>query len=182
MKDWLPLLYFYLDGEALTWFTWLHRNKQFFDWKHFTEKLLIRFPQRTSSVSLVDTSRFCIDYVHYAKFVPLATSTSPVVTLSHITSSFDLEDVVTSGNMEADHMLEKYTNVNSLALPIGRMVEIATLKGMGTLQIGNEISIEADLVQQISSIDTSQVFDECSPRDMSKRYVTATSPVRGSNK
>ncbi|KAH0661100.1 hypothetical protein KY290_027068 [Solanum tuberosum] len=162
-KDWQPLPYFYLD-----------------------EKLLMRFPQRTASVSLVDTSRFCIDYVHYAKFVPPATSTSPVVTLSHITSSSDLEDVVTSGNMEADHMLEilpeKYTNVNSLALPIGSMVEIATLKGMGTLQIGNEISIEADLVQQTSSIDASQVFGECSPRDMSKRYVTATSPVRGSSK
>ncbi|KAH0664690.1 hypothetical protein KY285_025896 [Solanum tuberosum] len=62
------------------------------------------------------------------------------------------------------------------------MVEIATLKGMGTLQIGNEISIEADLVQETSSINESQAFDECSPRDMSLRYVTATSPLRGSSK
>lgn len=43
-KDWLPLPCFYLDGEALTWFTWLH-NKQFFDWKHVMEKLLMQFPQ-----------------------------------------------------------------------------------------------------------------------------------------
>ncbi|KAH0684636.1 hypothetical protein KY289_022388 [Solanum tuberosum] len=149
-KDWLPLPYFYLDGEALTWFTWLH-----------------------PSVSLVDTSRFYMDYVHNAKFIPPATSTSPVVTLSHITNSSDLEDVVTNGNMEADHLLEilpeKYTKVNYLALPTGSMVVIATLKGMGTLQIGNEISIEADLVQETSSINESQVFDECSPRDMSLR-------------
>ncbi|WMV10089.1 hypothetical protein MTR67_003474, partial [Solanum verrucosum] len=50
-KDWLPLPYFYLDGKALIWFTWLHRNKKFFDWRHFTEKLLMRFPQRTFTAS-----------------------------------------------------------------------------------------------------------------------------------
>ncbi|KAG5627904.1 hypothetical protein H5410_013122 [Solanum commersonii] len=32
---WLPLHSFYLDGEALTWFNWLFRNKLLFNWKHF---------------------------------------------------------------------------------------------------------------------------------------------------
>ncbi|KAH0664689.1 hypothetical protein KY285_025895 [Solanum tuberosum] len=80
------------------------------------QKIAYAISTANTSVSLVDTSRFYIDYLHNAKFVPPATSTSPVVTLSHITNSSDLENVVTNGNMEADHMLEilleKYTNVN----------------------------------------------------------------------
>ncbi|OIT02488.1 hypothetical protein A4A49_19350 [Nicotiana attenuata] len=61
-KDWLHLPYFYLDGEALTWFTWLHRTEQFLDWKHFTTKLRLRFPQRSLAglvVSLADPSLVC---------------------------------------------------------------------------------------------------------------------------
>ncbi|WMV14538.1 hypothetical protein MTR67_007923 [Solanum verrucosum] len=123
-KDWIPLPYFYLDGEALTWFTWLHRNKQFFYWKHFKEKLLMQFPQRTTSV---------------------------IVDLSPVTYSSDLEDAVTSGNIEAAHyMLEKLPekyNMDSLALLTGSDVEIATLEGLETPQIGNAKSVESYLVQ-----------------------------------
>ncbi|OIT01548.1 hypothetical protein A4A49_17461 [Nicotiana attenuata] len=46
-KDWLPLPYHYLDGAALAWFDWLFRNKQFFDWNHFKEKLKLHFRTRT---------------------------------------------------------------------------------------------------------------------------------------
>ncbi|KAH0691027.1 hypothetical protein KY289_018385 [Solanum tuberosum] len=33
----------YLNGTALQWYQWLFQNKQLADWKHFTEKVLIRF-------------------------------------------------------------------------------------------------------------------------------------------
>ncbi|KAH0695597.1 hypothetical protein KY284_015651 [Solanum tuberosum] len=83
-KDWLPLSYFYLDGEVLTWFMWLHRNKQFFDWKNFKEKLLMRFPQRITSVSMEDTFRAYIDYIRYTTFVPPTWKmTSQVETQKH---------------------------------------------------------------------------------------------------
>nr|ABI34290.1 hypothetical protein SDM1_25t00002 [Solanum demissum] len=37
--DWIPLHFLYLDGEALDWFRWMYRNKQFWDWKHFKENI-----------------------------------------------------------------------------------------------------------------------------------------------
>ncbi|KAH0675083.1 hypothetical protein KY290_024115 [Solanum tuberosum] len=40
---WLSLPYLYFDGEALAWFNWLYRNKQFYDWKHFTAKLACHY-------------------------------------------------------------------------------------------------------------------------------------------
>nr|XP_018623651.1 uncharacterized protein LOC108943743 isoform X1 [Nicotiana tomentosiformis]XP_033509937.1 uncharacterized protein LOC108943743 isoform X2 [Nicotiana tomentosiformis] len=111
-KDWLPLPYFYLDGEALAWFTWLHRNKQFFDWMHFKEKLCIRFRQRTftDSVSREDTSRSHVDYVSYVALVPQATSVSPVATLSHVPNSSDLEAAFNGGNSEAANVFDKFSN------------------------------------------------------------------------
>ncbi|KAG5606695.1 hypothetical protein H5410_028187 [Solanum commersonii] len=42
-KEWLPITHFYLDGAAYDWFQWLYRNNQFFDWKHFTDKLALHF-------------------------------------------------------------------------------------------------------------------------------------------
>jgi len=42
-EHWLPLPSFYFDGEALEWFRWMFRNKQFFDWNHFKKKLALRF-------------------------------------------------------------------------------------------------------------------------------------------
>ncbi|KAG5630963.1 hypothetical protein H5410_002680, partial [Solanum commersonii] len=89
---------------------------------------------------------------------------SVVVDLSPITYSSDLEDAFTSGNAEADHLLEKlpekYTNVDSLASLTGSDAEIATLEGLGTPQIGNAKSVESDLVRKSSFITEGQVFDE----------------------
>ncbi|KAH0672983.1 hypothetical protein KY290_025264 [Solanum tuberosum] len=42
-KEWLPITHFYLDGAAYDWFQWLYRNNQFFDWKHFIDKLALHF-------------------------------------------------------------------------------------------------------------------------------------------
>ncbi|KAM3340106.1 hypothetical protein P3S68_029976 [Capsicum galapagoense] len=42
----LSLASCYLDGAALSWYQWLFRNKQLVDWKHFTTKVLIRFPKQ----------------------------------------------------------------------------------------------------------------------------------------
>ncbi|KAH0650352.1 hypothetical protein KY284_030264 [Solanum tuberosum] len=167
-KDWLPLPYFYLDGEALTWFTWLHRNKQFVNWKHFTEKMLMRFPKRTftASASMIDTSRAYFNCGRYATFVPPMTSAFAIVDLSHVTLSSDLEDGFISGNTDTAHMLEKlpekYTNVDCLALITGSNIEFATLEVVGTPQIGNAKSVEADLLEEPSSITEGQVFDEIS--------------------
>ncbi|WMV14900.1 hypothetical protein MTR67_008285, partial [Solanum verrucosum] len=189
-KDWLPLPYFYLDGEALTWFMWLHRNKQFFDWKYFKEKLLMRFPQRTTSVSMADTFRAYIDYIRYTTFVPPTNSPSAVVDLSPVTYSSDLKDAFTSGNTEADHMLEKlpekYTNVDSLALLTRSDAEIATLECLGTPQIGmqnqfcKDISMqtkfptsvltytkESNSVEEKKSLDDAALFDKSPQRDAS---------------
>ncbi|KAH0753930.1 hypothetical protein KY290_024200 [Solanum tuberosum] len=46
---WLPLPSFYLEGEALTWFNWLFRNKQFFDLMHFKEKFIQHFSHQTKT-------------------------------------------------------------------------------------------------------------------------------------
>ncbi|WMV31575.1 hypothetical protein MTR67_024960 [Solanum verrucosum] len=175
-KDWLPLPSFYFDGEALTWFSWLHRNKQFVNWKHFTEKLLMRFPKRTftASVSMTDTSRAYFNCGRYATFVPPMTSASTIVDLSHVTLSSDLEDGFISGNTDTAHMLEKlpekYTNVDCLALITGSNIEFATLEVVGTPQIGNAKSVEAELLQEPSSINEGQVFDEIS-------HTTASSDI-----
>lgn len=52
--QWLTLAYFYLDGEALEWYWWLHRNKQLVGCDYFTEKLLIHgscsFIQATTDI------------------------------------------------------------------------------------------------------------------------------------
>ncbi|KAG5621346.1 hypothetical protein H5410_006564 [Solanum commersonii] len=68
----------------------------------------------------------------------------------------------TSGNTEADHMLEKlpekYANVDSLALFTGSDAEIATLEGLGTPQIGNEKSVESDLVRFCKDISMQTKF------------------------
>ncbi|XP_019250996.1 PREDICTED: uncharacterized protein LOC109229904 [Nicotiana attenuata] len=111
-KDWLPLPYFYFDGEALAWFTWLHRNKQFFDWTHFKEKLRIRFRQRTftDSVRRADTSRARVEYVSYATLVPQPTSASPVATLSHAPNSSDLEVAFNGGNSQEANVFDKLSN------------------------------------------------------------------------
>nr|XP_009760463.1 PREDICTED: uncharacterized protein LOC104212809 [Nicotiana sylvestris] len=111
-KDCLPLPYFYLDGEALAWFTWLHRNKQFFDWTHFKEKLRIRFGQRTftDSVSRENTSRARVDYVSYNSASPQPTSASPVATLSHAPNSSDLEAAFNSGNSQEANVFDKLSN------------------------------------------------------------------------
>ncbi|OIS98385.1 hypothetical protein A4A49_00073 [Nicotiana attenuata] len=54
---WLPLPYFYLEGAALVWFDWLYRNKQFYDWNHFKEKLKLHFraPTSASPVRMADS-------------------------------------------------------------------------------------------------------------------------------
>ncbi|WMV33854.1 hypothetical protein MTR67_027239 [Solanum verrucosum] len=48
-NDWLPLPSFYLDGEALAWFSSLFCNKLFLDWKHFKGKFVQRFRQQTNN-------------------------------------------------------------------------------------------------------------------------------------
>ncbi|PHU20616.1 hypothetical protein BC332_11767 [Capsicum chinense] len=39
-EHWLPLPSYYIDGDALEWFRWMFRNNQLFNWKHFSENSL----------------------------------------------------------------------------------------------------------------------------------------------
>ncbi|KAH0738237.1 hypothetical protein KY290_036942 [Solanum tuberosum] len=77
-----------------------------------------------------------------------------VVVMYEITIKGDPEN--TNGNTEVDHMLErlckKYTNVDSLAFLTESNADIATLEDLGTPQIGNAKSVEANSVQEPSSI------------------------------
>ncbi|KAH0695595.1 hypothetical protein KY284_015649 [Solanum tuberosum] len=193
-KDWLPLPYFYLDGEALTWFTWLHRNKQFFDWKNFKEKLLMRFPQRTTSVSMEDTFRAYINYIRYTTFVPPTNSPSTVVELSPVTYSSDLEDAFTSGNTEADHFSRNCLRSIPMWIPWHCLQEVILrsqlLKAWELLKLGmqnqyNQIwygnllplpkfptsvltnTKELNSMEEKKSLDNAALFDKSPQRDAS---------------
>ncbi|OMO87633.1 Retrotransposon gag protein [Corchorus olitorius] len=39
----LPIAAFVMQGDALTWFQWMHRNNQLLDWNSFTQALELRF-------------------------------------------------------------------------------------------------------------------------------------------
>nr|XP_009775377.1 PREDICTED: uncharacterized protein LOC104225304 [Nicotiana sylvestris] len=104
-EDWLPLPYFYLEGEALAWFDWLHRNKQFYDWNHFKEKLFLCFRKWTfadSNRSVADSS---LAYHHYVSYATLCSSKAQV---SPFRSNFyGLESTLKVGNSEAQHVFDE---------------------------------------------------------------------------
>ncbi|OIT38971.1 hypothetical protein A4A49_04144 [Nicotiana attenuata] len=104
-EDWLPLPYFYLEGEALAWFDWLHRNKQFYEWNHFKEKLFLRFRKWTfadSNRSVVDSS---LAYPHDVSYATLCSSKAQV---SPFRSNFyGLESTLKVGNSEAKHVFDE---------------------------------------------------------------------------
>nr|XP_009785916.1 PREDICTED: uncharacterized protein LOC104234116 [Nicotiana sylvestris] len=104
-EDWLPLPYFYLEGEVLVWFDWLHRNKQFYDWNHFKEKLILRFRKWTfadSNRSVADSS---LAYHHYISYATLCSSKAHV---SPFRSNFyGLESTLKVGNSEAKHVFDE---------------------------------------------------------------------------
>ncbi|KAH0748686.1 hypothetical protein KY290_027918 [Solanum tuberosum] len=118
-NDWLPLPSFYLDGEALAWFSSLFCNKLFLDWKHFKGKFVQRFRQQTNN----DVVRRLANslHVHFdcAKSVPIV-SQLVVLPPSNFPASSALDfayDI--RGNSKVDQLfdkfLETYKNVEALA-------------------------------------------------------------------
>nr|KYP49880.1 hypothetical protein KK1_028380 [Cajanus cajan]KYP49886.1 hypothetical protein KK1_028386 [Cajanus cajan] len=37
------MVYFYMKGEALSWFKWMHQNQQLHDWESFIQEIEARF-------------------------------------------------------------------------------------------------------------------------------------------
>ncbi|OIT40031.1 hypothetical protein A4A49_51181 [Nicotiana attenuata] len=104
-KDyWLSLAPLYLNGGALAWFNWLYRNDQFFDWKHFTEKLVMHFQKRTFANSvecLACLSQTRFDYVHFEIYVPPKAQRPALAPLSNSLDSFDGVDCLPASDLEA---------------------------------------------------------------------------------
>nr|XP_033510271.1 uncharacterized protein LOC117275031 [Nicotiana tomentosiformis] len=134
-KDWLPLPSFYLDGEALTWFKWLFRNKQIFNWAHFKEKFAQHFRQQNETYPvrhLVDSSQVSFNYINTIPIVSQSAMESPFPALSLLSKSSTFDSAYENGNSKADHMFDKlpvqYETVDSLTLITGSNSETENLK------------------------------------------------------
>ncbi|OIT05906.1 hypothetical protein A4A49_37894 [Nicotiana attenuata] len=148
-KDWIPLPYYYLDGEALTWFDWLFQNEQFYDSNHFKEKLKLHFRTRTFTnlVSTAETSQACVDYVSYATLVPPTTSESPIAALNHLANSYELESDFKRGNSEAANVFDKMSKRADERDSVESVSSVPALE----IQVRSD-SIEVDAIDYIDSI------------------------------
>ncbi|KAH0754376.1 hypothetical protein KY290_024646 [Solanum tuberosum] len=227
-EHWLPLPSLYHDGEALEWFRWMFRNKQFFDWTHFKEKLSLRFPKRTYAkspvvdaqlsnilallqkienkysvtskqvlvedveisaaivlsreISLAEENSSCVDNVesHLELF-----GTSIVEHSSHVDNMFDemstgvftkeIQETSSASSFVADLDDNQSPRVFDECFPSCCPMIVAEVQP-DTLN---------DMLDEESpgpKHNEAQLFDDCSPKDMSKRYVTTTFLDRGSKK
>ncbi|OIT35541.1 hypothetical protein A4A49_10504 [Nicotiana attenuata] len=170
-KDWLPLPFFYLDGEALHWFSWLFRNNQFFDWTHFKTKFAQHFRQQTATYSLrcfTGSSQVSFDYINIVPIVSQSAMVSPFPAPSLFPKTSTFEAAYETGNAKADHLFDKlpvkYENIDSLTSITASSTEIVNLDDIEASQIGNANSVEVvDLVQEPSAISKDHVLDEISP-------------------
>ncbi|KAH0708855.1 hypothetical protein KY290_010369 [Solanum tuberosum] len=227
---WLPLPSLYLDGEALEWFRWLFRNKQFFDWNHFKEKLALRFQKGTYTESsgvdaqitsilallqkiedkyaftsqqvVVENTGICTPTVFSGETASPSTeeNSSPV---DYIEGHPELLDTSIPDHLgHVDYVFDEMSNgvfTNEVAETSPASIVVADLNH---IQLPKEFDkcfhsycpIEVAKVQpdtpfkmldeQASDPKHSEVqlLDEGSPKDMSKRYVTAKSLDRGLSK
>ncbi|KAG5585071.1 hypothetical protein H5410_045505 [Solanum commersonii] len=120
---------FYLEGEALTWFDWLFRNKQFFDWMHFKEKFIQRFSHQTQAY-------------------PVAQTTVP----SNFQTSFAFKSAYETQNSKEDHVFDKlpeqYHTVDSCEFTNRGITGIKTVDDIITPRNGRSKSTTA-LVQNL---------------------------------
>ncbi|KAH0713005.1 hypothetical protein KY289_008964 [Solanum tuberosum] len=217
-EHWLPLPSLYLDGEALEWFRWMFRNKQFFDWNHFKEKLALRFPKRTyakSSVAdaqisnilallqkietkwsmpskqvIVEDVSICAATVFHKEISsPLVIeNSSPVDNEDHpntVDNMFDkmstrvftkeVEGTFSTSRFEADLDDIMSPKVFEECFPSFCPMVVSEVHP----ETPNKMIEEAALSPKHSE---AQLFDGCSSKEMSKRYVIVNSLDRGSNK
>nr|XP_033513891.1 uncharacterized protein LOC117278531 isoform X2 [Nicotiana tomentosiformis] len=109
-EDWLPLPYFYLEGDALAWFDWLFRNKQFYDWNHFKEKIFLRFRKRPAIDSkrrLADSSLAYHCYISHSTLDSSEARVYLLADLRHNSNFYELESAFKVGNSEAKHVFDE---------------------------------------------------------------------------
>ncbi|OIT19023.1 hypothetical protein A4A49_42719 [Nicotiana attenuata] len=178
-KDWLPLPYHYLDGEALAWFDWLFRNKQFFDWNHFKEKLKLRFHTRIRQASggclaIHQQRKLVENFLARDAAIPswcnIYTSPSPQYWNKHLDSNNlnlayevleQMVDRATStlqddeADVEPCELPEKHIDVDSMyGVADGSHIEVEILT---ELQAGNAL-----MTKKEEFSEEGQVFDEMS--------------------
>ncbi|OIT29252.1 hypothetical protein A4A49_16113 [Nicotiana attenuata] len=103
----LSLASCYLDGEALAWFQWLYRNKQFVDWKHFTEKLKLHYRKWIPPASIRCSTDFQF-YSNCSETLALPeTYVSPLTAKSNVSNFCEFESIFEDGNSEVMHMFDE---------------------------------------------------------------------------
>ncbi|KAH0756950.1 hypothetical protein KY290_020443 [Solanum tuberosum] len=180
-KHWLPLPSFYLDGEALTWFNWLFRNKLFLDWKHFKDRFAQRFQQQTNRDvlgRLSNSSQVHFDSVNSVPIVSQSAVVPPFPAPSHFPKSSPSASAYDTGSSQAVHVFDelpmKYKYVESVSLITKNNVEVEDTE---TPRLENANSVEVNLVHEPSPIIEDQVFDEISHTTVSSNIDDLTAIV-----
>ncbi|KAH0696243.1 hypothetical protein KY290_013598 [Solanum tuberosum] len=202
-EQWLPLHSFYLDGEALEWFRWMFRNKQFFDWNHFKKKILALLQKLEDKCSFISPQLLVEDAGISAATVVSREISSPLAE----ENSNCVDNVESHPELFGTFIVEHSSHVDNLFDKMPTRVftkEVketsSDLEDIQPLKSLNEffhsccpiVVAEVQTETPIKMLDEEspgperskvQVFDECSRRDMSKRYsTTATSLDLSSSK
>ncbi|KAH0698898.1 hypothetical protein KY284_013113 [Solanum tuberosum] len=109
-KDWLPLPSFYFDGEALSWFDWLFRNKLLVDWNHFKDAFTQRFQQQANINVLGRLANFSQVHYDYVSSVPIVSQSvvvSPFPVSSHFSKSSAIASTYNTGSSQADQVFDE---------------------------------------------------------------------------
>ncbi|KAH0683629.1 hypothetical protein KY290_022248 [Solanum tuberosum] len=180
-KHWLPLPSFYLDGEALTWFNWLFRNKLFLDWKHFKDRFAQRFQQQTNRDvlgCLSNSSQVHFDSVNSIPIVSQSAVVPPFPAPRHFPKSSPSASAYDTESSQAVHVFDKlpmkYKYVEFVSLITKNNAEVEDTE---TPRLENANSVEANLVHEPSPIIEDQVFDEISHTTVSSNIDDLTTIV-----
>ncbi|OIT03856.1 hypothetical protein A4A49_04833 [Nicotiana attenuata] len=169
-EDRLPLPYFYLEGDALAWFDWLFRNKQFYDWNHYKEKLFLRLrkqPVANSKRSLADSSMAYHNYISYSTLDSSEVQVAPIVDLRHNSNFYELEQASEVGNSEAKPVFDEMSlGIFTKAAEYDSLDSTSSVPAID-IQVGSD-SIEIDPIDYTDSATTTlsnkedKVFDQIS--------------------
>ncbi|KAH0744077.1 hypothetical protein KY290_032070 [Solanum tuberosum] len=164
-KDWLPLPSFYFDGEALSWFDWLFRNKLLVDWNHFKDAFTQRFQQQTNINvlgRLANSSQVHYDYISSVPIVSQSVVVSPFSASSHFSRSSAIASACNAESSQADQVLDESSHGIKL----------------------NEVRSIAPRVSLLVPFNGPEVVrpNEHLERDMSMRYADVNSLASGSPK
>ncbi|KAH0683400.1 hypothetical protein KY290_021998 [Solanum tuberosum] len=169
-EHWLPLPFLYLDGEALEWFRWMFRNKQFFDWTHFKEKLALHFPKRTYAKSPVVDAQISnllallqkIENKYSVTSKQVLVEDAGISTATVLNREISLAEENSSCVDNVESHLELFgTSIVEHSSHVDNMFdEMST--GVFTKDI-QETSSASSFVVDLDDIQSPRVFDECFP-------------------